>query len=234
MHVSPRGETTIIGEGVEGKMNLHSLDALKTGRGLKIASLNVRSLYPKAGQIECILQDESIDVLNCNESWLSPRITNNCLQVENYMIYRWDRLQRNRGGGICLYIHKNLKVDAQMYEQCNKSDNTIEVFVLNVQQKYTKPIVIISVYRPPQGNQTDFVNALREVLKTVMGGNKVIMMGDFNIDYNMKNCKAVRNLKQLENEFNFQQQITEPTRVSINSATLIDHMCVYQYRRCCL
>lgn len=86
-------------------MNLHSLGALKSGRGLKIANLNVRSLYPKVEQIDCILQDECIDVLNCNESWLSPKINNNCIHVENYKIYRWDRQVKGRGGGICLYIH---------------------------------------------------------------------------------------------------------------------------------
>lgn len=112
-----------------------------------------------------------IDVLSCNESWLSPKISNNCLHVD-HKIYRWDRLQLRRGGGICLYVHKNIKVDAQVYEHMNRSDGTIELFAVTIQQKCTKPIVILSVYRPPQGNQTDCVNALREVSKLVQGGQE--------------------------------------------------------------
>lgn len=81
-------------EMADGGMNLHCLDALKVGRGLRITSLNVKSLYPKVEQISCILEDEYIDVLSCNESWLSQAIGNNCLCIDEYNIYRWDRLQQ--------------------------------------------------------------------------------------------------------------------------------------------
>lgn len=91
-----------------------------------------------------------------------------------------------------LSVYRNLTVNMQVYETHNKSDGDIEMFVISVQQKCTKPFIVISVYRPPQGSQTTYVNAIRNVLKSIAGGNKVLLMGDFNIDYRITTCEAVQ------------------------------------------
>lgn len=164
-------------------------------------SLNIRSLLPKIAQVEAILQDESLDILNLNESWLSSSIGNNLLRIPNYKVYRLDRAMNKKGGGICVYVSKNLTVNAQTYEDLNISNEHLELFVLNIQQKCTKPITLVSVYRPHQGKQNVFIELLRNTLKNLSGGSKIILTGDFNIDYATVNCKSVRELKQLEREF---------------------------------
>lgn len=144
--------------------------------------------------------------------------------IDNYKVYGWDRKIRKRGGGICVYVHNNLIVDCAIYEELNVSDENAEIFILQINQKCTKPFLVISIYRPPQGNQTLFVNTIRDTLAQISNHNKTIMLGDFNIDYGTACNKAIRGLKQLEREFNLKQYITSPTRVTTTSDTIIDHV----------
>lgn len=202
-----------------------SLNDLATKRGLKIVNLNIRSLFPKIAQVEALLEDEGIDVFNLNESWLSPSISNNLLRVNNYKLYRQDRALNKKGGGLCVFVSKNLKINVQTYDNLNVSNEHMELLVLTIQQKCTKPITLVSVYRPPQGKQTVFIVLLRNTLKNIPSGSKIVLTGDFNIDYATTNCKSTRELKNLEREFVLDQKILYPTRVTARSRTIIDHMC---------
>lgn len=205
------------------KEPINSLEGLKERRGLKILSLNV-SLLPKVEQIECMLSDEKIGILNLSESWLKPSQGNNLLRVDNYKLYRWDRKLRKKGGGICLYVNRKIKVNAQIYEELAISDKNIELAVLLVQQPCTRPITLVSVYRPPQGNQQEFILSLRETLQEIGDKNKIILLGDLNIDYRQISTKSVRELKLLAREYNLSQYIDKPTRVTPTTATLIDYI----------
>lgn len=109
------------------------IDLLKGKKGLKIASLNVRSLVSKIEQIEVLLSDEKLDLLGVSESWLKPSVTNNIVRIDNYKIYRWDRQANKRGGGVCVYVSRRIKVDAQINEKLNISDKDIELFTRLVQ-----------------------------------------------------------------------------------------------------
>lgn len=216
------------------KRNTHiaknkQLDEVKNTRGLKITSLNNRSLPSKLEQLECLLQDEKIDIMSLSESWLNAKVGNNQIRIVNYKVYRWDRKVKKRGGGICVYVHKDLLVNACVYEEFNLSNEHIELFAIQVRQKCTKPILLISVYRPPQGNQSTYIESLRNTLLAAMNCNKTVVVGDFNLDYNMTTCKAVKQLKHVEREFNLKQYITGPTRVTTTTDSLRGGYCLTKY-----
>src|SRR5436190_14429308 len=54
----------------------------------------------------------------------------------------------------------------------------------------------------------------------------VVVLGDLNIDLSSKTSCEANYLRQLLNDTNSTQIINEPTRVTANSATLIDHIIV--------
>lgn len=193
-------------------------------KGLSFVNLNIRSLLPKYEQIECLLSSEVIGVLSLSETWLSSNIPTDRIRVPEYKIYRLDRVMRKRGGGICVYVHKKLAVDAQKYSPLNISNKTMEIFVLELKQKNTKPFVLLSVYRPPQGKTTDFFDQIRTVLNDIPVGIEYIIMGDFNINY-LEESVPKRELKNLEEEFSLSQRIDKPTRYTKRSKTLIDQIC---------
>lgn len=90
---------------------------------------------------------------------------------------------RKRGGGLCLYINKKLKANAQIYEELARSDKNIELAVLQVQQPCTTPFTLVSVYRPPQGDQQEFLKDLRETLHNIDDKDNIVVLGDLNIDF---------------------------------------------------
>lgn len=199
------------------------LDKRLKVNGLNIVGLNIRSVYPKKEQIEHLLENEKVGVLILSESWLSREIPNDTIRINDYKIYRLDRQRKARGGGICVYVHKKLKVNALIYSHLNVSNSNAEALVLNIQQKCTKSFNVVSTYRPPQGNQTRYTQIIEDILKDLDAQEDIFLIGDLNINY-LDNTNATKNLKNLEKGYNMKQYITLPTRITRKSRTLIDHM----------
>lgn len=90
-------------------------------------------------------------------------------------------------------------------------------------QKYTKPKILILVYRPPQGKIDDCLESLRDLLSSVSTGHEIFLLGDLKINYADGNTKAVKELKALEKEYNLKQQIKSSTRETATTETLLNH-----------
>lgn len=89
-------------------------------------NLNVQSLLAKHSQVEAELSCNKVDVLSTTETWLNKKIHNGLIRIPEYKVYRWDRKLNKRGGGIAVYVHSKLKVDAAIYEELNVSDSDVE------------------------------------------------------------------------------------------------------------
>ena len=84
-----------------------------------------------------------------------------------------------------------------------------------------KPFLICSAYRPPKV-YSDWIDLFEEELSLAQTtGLEFILMGDFNIDINTCMNSKWSHLVQL---FDLTQLITEPTRVTQTSSTLIGHV----------
>ncbi|VDI58187.1 Hypothetical predicted protein [Mytilus galloprovincialis] len=91
--------------------------------------------------------------------------------------------------------------------------------VINIHQK---PILLGYVYRPPNSN-ADWVTKFETMmLKVDTEEKETIIMGDFNID--IMSSKKHAKWSHIKNIFNMSQMVTEPTRVTKTSSTLIDHV----------
>lgn len=197
-------------------------------KGFLVVGLNIRSLQSKQEQVEVLLDSKKIDILNLNESWLSSKCSNNSVRMEDYKIYRLDPKVKQRGGGLCVYVLGKHKVNAQLYEHLNLSDDNIEIMILQTEQKCTCPYTLLSIYRPPQGKHQLFIDKLRETLNNLLmvkGNSKLLVTGDFNIDLlSDSDTRSVRELKALQNEYCLRQLIKHPIRVTCSTQTLIDHI----------
>ena len=84
-----------------------------------------------------------------------------------------------------------------------------------------KPFLIYSAYRPLNVH-SDWIDLFEEKLSLAQTtGLEFILMGDFKIDINSCMNSKWSHLVQL---FDLTQLITEPTRVTHTSSTLIDHV----------
>ena len=89
---------------------------------------------------------------------------------------------------------------------------------------YVRPILITTIYRPP-GSLVDLFPKLEELLKSPEPDDtEVIFMGDLNCDLFKTNDNDTKHIKRIYNVFKLRQVINQPTRVTSDTKTLIDHM----------
>ena len=83
---------------------------------------------------------------------------------------------------------------------------------------------VLSVYRSPNTCCTAAITELQSILMQLLPHVKyIIVAGDFNIDLK-SNLPISKEYRNLLDDFCLTQHISEPSRVSRGSATLIDHI----------
>ena len=150
----------------------------KQSRGkskLKIACLNVRSLYNKVDQLHVLVDNHQFDIVCVNETWLDDSIDNAEISIPSYSIVRKDR-NRN-GGGVCFYVKDTI----QYRFENDQFGNAIESLWLSVKQKHYY-LVIGTIYRPPNSNSEYHSNILNEIQRAKDFSEHVLVLGDLSYD----------------------------------------------------
>jgi len=162
------------------------------------------------------LSSEKIDIMSVNETWLKPSINSLELYISNYKIFRLDRTDK-KGGGIIFLVHNSLN---GTIENTILSDS-IELLHICINQNFSKPLQLISLYRPPTSSIPAFNLSLNTFLCNTNYNNlPFIILGDFNLDtFKLKHKNTT---KQLLQTFGMDIYNNEPTHFSKNSNTCID------------
>ena len=132
------------------------------------------------------------------------------------------------------------------------SYNILSVFPCEIESVFfdillpnSKPITVGTIYRPP--NQSNFLEVLNENMNKIDSiSNEIYILGDFNINFSLNDSyiftkKGILNNKSFPSDvkscyeyctyFSLHQLIKVPTRITCNSATIIDHILAsYQER----
>jgi len=179
-------------------------------------------------EIKLLLHDQIIDVLALNETRLHNNISNDLVNIDNYTLIRKDR---NRfGGGICLFVHSRNKIlikDDLINKELNHEIMTIDVIKPN-----SKPFGVCAFYRPPNSNR-DFFDSLEKIIqKYDSESRELILLGDINCNQltNSRDFDSLQ-IKSFCDTYQIKQLITEPTRITQFSKTLIDVIFTNEPRR---
>ena len=103
---------------------------------------------------------------------------------------------------------------------------TTDAIELNVIKLILNPrlsVQIVGMYRPPDRNIHDFNVALGNVLTSLPRSTHVYMVGDMNIDL-LDSDPLMEEYCAILQSASYLPIITEPTRITDHSATLIDHI----------
>lgn len=101
--------------------------------------------------------------------------------------------------------------------------NDEELLWIEVTRPKCKPLLVASIYKPPDLNGATFIESLRSGFSNIDSEwYSLMLLGDFNIDQLSKNNSANRLLKSFAIENDIKQIINEPTRIAEHSKTLID------------
>ena len=154
------------------------LSQVGKSKGIRLAHINLRSLPQKLDQLRCLLHDKPIDILSVNETFLTSDITDDDLCISGYCIYRKDRGSRHCGG-VALYINDNFNCIPLNSNDIPNADR-VECLWLQITRNKRKPVVVGTMYRPPNSNQ-QYSEDILDILEYVTNvHDSVIVMCDLN------------------------------------------------------
>lgn len=183
-----------------------------------MASLNIASLPRHIDELRIWILNQNLDLLSINETRLDGTVPNESIYIPNYEIIRNDR-NRN-GGGVCIYVRDSVNY----VDKSEIIPSEIEAACIEIYKPQSKSFVIISCYRPPNADAKNFFENLQSIVTTLDSKNKeVYILGDLNCNMLSPNDNSPKSeLNSLCELYQFQQLITDPTRITMDSRTLID------------
>ena len=133
------------------------------------------------------------------------------------------------GGGVAIYIRDDLR----FLERNDLPNHTLELLCIEIRPFRSEPFNIVAWYRPP----SDSIDTLNE-LENILGfldkeGKETILLGDTNCNFLLNQDQAenlsypnntVKHLDSIYKIFGFTQIISDATRVTLSTSTLIDHI----------
>ena len=187
--------------------------------GFKVGYLNVCHLLNKTSDIPTILSNHnnSFHCFGFSESRLQDVVSDELINVPEYSLIRKDAKGKLETG-LVVYVHHSVN-----FKQVNIFDKYhIECIWIEIRLKGSKPMLIGFLYRNPdeRANWFERFELLMEDAHTFY--TEIILLGDFNIDL----IRPQEKWKRIINSFHLTQMVTTPTRITLNSATLIDHIYV--------
>lgn len=200
------------------------LDLMLPSKGMHIGHINIQGVQNKMDEIKLMLNSSknNVHILGLSETKLKAFHPCHAFNVENYCLYRKDRVLNDRrkeeGGGIIVYVKNSIKCKRRSDLECDD----IECMFLEVFPNKSKSFIIGNIYRHP--NENIYWNEKFEILlENVLSNEKELyLLGDFNRDLLKEQTKKTW-LEYMEH-FGLYQQIIQPTRQTENSSTLIDHI----------
>ena len=182
--------------------------------------MNVRHLLPKLDELRISMACENgPDVLGICETFLNDDISCNQLTVNGFDHIRKDRsvTQDKSGGGLILYFRNNINCKHRPEFEISN----IETIWAEITLPKSKPFLICTAYRPPNATASWIDHLEEELSATQTSGFEIILMGDINIDFRVCSNNKWLHLIQL---FDLTQMVTDYTRITSTTATIIDHI----------
>ena len=207
---------------------------------LYIFSLNVQHLRNKIDKIrEDIEKYKNYDILCFNECNLKLKtlphgIDDILLDGFHKPLLQEPIRASGRGGGLAIYVNKRVCDDEDDIKTFNPNPEPLntagEFQFIKIKNCKTsrKTIIIGNVYRSPSRKPDAFVSLYESVLQNLHKYSKkklAFIVGDFNQD--LIQCETdvhSQNLVDTAVSHGFIQLVSRPTRVTENSATLIDQV----------
>ena len=197
-------------------------------KGFKIIFWNTRSVLKKIDGVRDKIHTYLPNILAITESWLKPNLPNSIIDITGYNIHRQDRILANRagkekrGGGLLLYIRNDIIYDSIVGDTFNITNMDIEITTLSIRRPHTRKMILILVYRPPNGNIVHAIEYLNNLVKFIpnLDTLDLVIGGDFNIDFSRSRKENTIKLKHFSTKHNLTQHIKDPTRPIDSEATI--------------
>ena len=177
---------------------------------------------------EVTCQEFSFDFIGLTEIFQIHDFSDYNIEGYHPLIYKTRPSNQSNRGGVGLYINKRMKFK-QRDDLSIFIPHIFESIFIEVKSINGDSYVIGNIYRPnspPHADMDIFNEHLSEIIEKVnQERKKIIIMGDFNIDLlnYLTHAKTNDFVEGILSQGLF-PLITKPTRVTEDSATIIDHI----------
>ena len=187
-------------------------------------NFNIRSIRQNFHKFCGCLSNSSIriDIIILTETWLNNEANIKDFAIDGYHTPMVQNRDNKNGGGVLVYLSERFEKFHIRKDLCFKDEFnhclTIE-YTINNQKNF-----VTACYRSPADNKIDvFIGKLEAVLRKCK--YKSTVAGDMNL--NIVNYERHRETNDYYNMFTsngYKPVITNPTRITNETATLIDHI----------
>ena len=201
---------------------------------LSILNLNCRSLIKNFNELYVTLASlpNEFGVITMEETWLDDDLEN-LVKMPGYTLKTKHKKACKEGGGLGIYVNDNLTYTFRDDLNCDIGYQSFfdHIFVEIENVNDTNNNILIGVlYRVPGGNTIEYFNDyLTNILlpKLSKENKQIVILGDMNANL-LKSSEHCHTGDYLDTMLNngFMPKITVPTRVTHDTATLIDHIFV--------
>ena len=194
----------------------------KQRKGITVCHLNAQSLVKKVDELKYLFEESGIEIICISETWFDQNMPDSVFCLNNYVLYRADRLKH--AGGAAIYIKKSIccKIISK-----SPPESKIEYLFIEVLSGNNK-LLIGTVYRPNCLIETSFL--IDYIQNISLNYNDIIISGDFN-------SNVLRD-KQFLNEMLsiglYSCNLSYPTHFTKYCNTLLDLFFVGNLSKCML
>ena len=181
-------------------------------------SLNIVTLPKCIDEIQVPELFKSFDIIAFNETRLDLSMSDGEVKIYGYDLIRKDRTRK--GGGVYIFLRSSINYQ-------NRSDlvpNDLEGVCLKIFKPNSRPLVIASIYRPPDCS-SDFFTNFESMIRAIDNEDKELhILGNSNCNM-LKHIpeQPTKTLKSIYEMYQLYQTTEEPARITKTSSTLIDH-----------
>ena len=193
-----------------------------TNRLFKVGLYNAQSLNTCGDEFIATVRLYLPDLLAINESWLKKGCEALAPVIPQYnfkMLPRPIDVRGGRGGGLAFYIRQGINT-----RNIRLPASSIEQWWLRVKVNGIR-LAIGTAYRPPWQSVDVFLEGLSDSISDLSNFDKIVLLGDFNIDQLNTQDSNYRKLYTFLHNHDICQIITEPTHFTNTSETLLDVIC---------
>ena len=200
---------------------------------LTIVQLNIRGIGSKVSRLKYMI-DHSFencepDIILLSETWLTEQSPT--ISLPGYVFVHKPR-KIKKGGGVGILIKQNIRYHT--IEGVKFASTVYESLIVLLELLNGDKIVVGSIYRPPNTDalsyNTEYGNMLCSLKK--QNAKSIILGMDHNMD--LLHCdkhQKTEDFVQINLDHLMFPTITRPTRITKNTATLIDNIIITQ--NCC-